>query len=116
MFATSRPHAGDAAEPIKRRSILSLAKLLAEGAPDEVQIVLGWRLDTRRLIMALPQDKFDAWSLSLRTILRNRHCSKEVLESLEGQLNHASYVTPLARHFLPRIRALKNFAQTRRAD
>jgi hypothetical protein len=108
MFVTSRPHAGEDQEPILRRTILSLAKLLAEGAPAEIQIVLGWLLDTRRLIIALPDDKYEAWSLSLETIIKDRYCTKEALDSLEGQFNHAAYVIPLARHFLTRIRALKN--------
>ena len=43
MFVTSRPHAGEASEPLPRRDILSLPKLKAEGAPAESQIVLGWR-------------------------------------------------------------------------
>jgi hypothetical protein len=108
MFVTSRPHAGAETEPIQRRSILSLEKLLAEGAPAESQIVLGWRLDTRRLSVALPQDKFEAWSATLAQVVRAKGGTKAVLESLEGQLNHASYVIPLARHFLTRIRERKN--------
>ena len=42
MHVTSRPHAGDDKEPILRRAILSMMKLLAEGSPAEQQIVLGW--------------------------------------------------------------------------
>jgi hypothetical protein len=108
MFVTSRPHAGDDKEPILRRAILSLEKLLKEGTPEEIQIVLGWLLDTRRLLVALPEDKYLAWTLVLDEIILKRHCTKQKLESLEGQLNHAGYVIPLARHFLPRIRALKD--------
>jgi hypothetical protein len=108
MFVTSRPHAGETQEPILRRAILSMEKLATEGTPEEIQIVLGWLLDTRRLLVALPQDKFEAWLGSLDDIITTRHCLKEALESLEGQLNHASFVIPLARHFLTRIRALKN--------
>jgi hypothetical protein len=108
MFVTSRPHAGDTQEPILRRAILSMEKLATEGTPEEIQIVLGWLIDTRRLLVALPQDKFEAWLKSLDTIISTRDCLKEALESLEGQLNHASFVIPLARHFWTRIRALKN--------
>jgi hypothetical protein len=108
MFVTSRPHAGPDREPILRRAILSLEKLLREGAPSEIQIVLGWSLNTRRLLVALPDDKFTAWDSTLDEIIAARSCTKSSLDSLEGRLNHASYVIPLARHFLPRIRALKN--------
>ena len=58
MHVTSRPHAGDSNEPITRRNLLSVPKLLAEGSCDEVQIVLGWRIDTRRMLVALPDDKY----------------------------------------------------------
>jgi hypothetical protein len=108
MFVTSRPHAGDTQEPILQRAILSMEKLATEGTPEEIQIVLGWLIDTRRLLVALPQDKFEAWLNSLDAIISTQNCPKEALESLEGQLNHASFVIPLARHFLTRIRALKN--------
>jgi hypothetical protein len=107
MFITSRPHAGDK-EPILRRAILSLLKLLAEGAPAEIQIVLGWLMDTRRLLVALPDDKYQAWLATITRIVESKVCTKEDLETLEGQLNHAAYVIPLARHFLSRIRAARN--------
>jgi hypothetical protein len=82
MFVTSCPHAGEAAEPILRRAILLLEKLVKEGTPDEIQIVLGWLLDTRRLLVALPQDKFEAWLQTLNAIISDRYCPKEKLESL----------------------------------
>jgi hypothetical protein len=107
MHVTSRPHAGDD-EPILRRAILSLPKLLAEGAPAEQQIVLGWLLDTRRLLVSLPEDKYSAWLSTIERIVRTKGCTKEDLDTLEGQLNHAAYVIPLARHFLTRLRAARN--------
>jgi hypothetical protein len=47
-----RPHAGPD-EPIPRRPIFSPEKLSAEGTPAERQIVLGWLLDTRRLLLLI---------------------------------------------------------------
>ena len=63
MHVTSRPHAGDK-EPILRRAILSMMKLLMEGSPAEQEIVLGWLLVyTRRLLVStLPNDKYSAWT------------------------------------------------------
>jgi hypothetical protein len=85
-----------------------LEKLVKEGTPKEVQIVLGWLLNTSRLLVALPQDKFEAWLQTLEAIISDRHCLEEALESLEGQLNQASYVIPLARHILAWIRTRKD--------
>ena len=103
MHVTSRPHAGEA-EPIMRRPILSQPKLEAEGSPDESQIVLGWRIDTRRLLVSLPDDKYEAWKADLKRAISTKSCPFQELEALVGRLNHSALVVPLTRHFLNRIR------------
>jgi hypothetical protein len=103
IHVTSRPHAGDA-EPIKRRELVSKPKLIAEGGPAEAQIVLGWTLNTRSLLVILPSDKFEAWSSDLRVIISERRGTFGELETTIGRLNHAAYIIPLSRHFLNRIR------------
>jgi hypothetical protein len=103
IHVTSRPHAGES-EPIKRRPLLSPEKLMAEGLPVERQSVLGWTIDTRRLLVVLPQDKFLAWSGDLRETISSRRISNEGLLSLIGRLNHVSFLIPLSRHFLTRLR------------
>ena len=103
MHVTSRPHAGDSEEPLPRRDILSIPKLRAEGAPAEVQTVLGWSLNTRTLTISLPETKFRAWLTDLSAITQSRRCTFGAMESLAGRLCHASYAIPLTRHFLDRI-------------
>jgi hypothetical protein len=56
-------------EPLLRDMLLSLEKANAKGTPNELLIVLGWLLDTRRLIISLPQDKFVAWTNDLKAII-----------------------------------------------
>jgi len=102
VHVTSRPHAGDD-EPIPRQELLSIAKLLAEGSPEEIQAVLGWILDTRRLLVSLPTDKTNAWLSDLEAVIRRRRCTIGDLETLVGRLNHAAFVIPLARHFIGRL-------------
>jgi hypothetical protein len=106
MYVTSRPHAGDDLEPIIRRAILSLPKLLAERSPAEIQIVLGWMLDTRRLFISLPDNKYQAWNDSIKSIVAKAACTRDTLQTLVGQLNHAAHIIPIARHFLSRVRHL----------
>jgi hypothetical protein len=106
MHVTSRPHAGDHDEPIPRRPILSQPKLLAEGSPAEVQMVLGWRVDTRRLLVALPDDKHDAWALEIQRFETEKGGTFQEFERLVGRLNHSSFVMPMTRHFLGRLRAV----------
>jgi hypothetical protein len=103
IHVTSRPHLG-IHEPVMRRGLLSDPKLIAEGTPAEVQIVLGWALNTRSLTILLPFDKFEAWSSDLRAIIKPGKTSFGELESTIGRLNHAGYVIPLSRHFLTRLR------------
>jgi hypothetical protein len=64
-------------------------------------------------IMALPQDKFDAWSLSLRSY-GTVTTQGGKFESLEGQLNHASHVILSLAIFCHAFGALKNFKQEER--
>ena len=102
IHVTCRPHAGEH-EPVPRRPLLSEAKLIAEGTPAEVQIVLGWDLDTHRLLLLLPFDKHTAWLSDLGPIVESRRVTFGELETVLGRLNHAGYIIPLARHFLSRL-------------
>jgi hypothetical protein len=100
----SRPHAGDGQEPVPRRPLLGPDKLAAEGRPSEILVVLGWGMDTRRMVVFLPQDKYKAWSTDLLEIIKSGRTAFGELESTIGRLNHASFVIPLCRHFLNEVR------------
>ena len=105
MHITSRPQAGDDLEPLPRRPLLSTPKLISEGSPAEIQSVLGWQLDTRRLLLSLPNDKHSAWDKEIQTMVDNGSCIYAELDRMVGRLNHSAYVLPIARHFLGRLRA-----------
>ena len=100
----SRPHAGDAAEPVPRRPLLGPAKLEAEGRGSERQIVLGWEIRTREFVVALPNDKYLAWKGDLVAMIERGMATVQEVESMAGRLNHASLTIPLSRHFLNGIR------------
>ena len=97
MHVSMRPLAKD--EPVPRKETLSLTKLLLEGSPSERMIVLGWMIDTQRLLLQLPKDKYDCWKKEIRDLLADPKISRENLESLIGKLVHAAYVIPLTHHF-----------------
>jgi hypothetical protein len=103
IHTTSRPHEGPT-KPVPRCNILDDAKLLAEGTPDQLQIVLGWTIRTRQLLIALPNDKFDAWSHNLQTMIKLGKLTFGDLKTCLGRLNHSAFVIPLALHFLSRLR------------
>jgi hypothetical protein len=100
----SRPHAGDAVEPVPRRPLLGPEKLEAEGRGSERQIVLGWEIRTREFVVALPEDKYIAWKGDLVDMINRGSGTVQEVESLVGRLNHASLTIPLSRHFLNDIR------------
>jgi hypothetical protein len=106
MHITSRPHAGNKLEPLPRRTLLSIPKLVSEGSPAEIQTVLGWRLDTRRLSLSLPDDKHEAWVEEIRLMIQAETCIFVDLDRLVGRLNHSSYVIPIDASF-PRAVAIK---------
>jgi hypothetical protein len=67
MHCTSHPHAGDD-EAITRRETLLGPKSVAEAAPAEEQIVLGWMLDTHLLLVIFPRDKYETWALEVQSL------------------------------------------------
>ena len=103
IHITGQPHAGDA-EPIKRHKLVSKPKLIAEGGPVEAQIVFGWTLNIRSLLVILPSNRFEAWSCDLKAIISERIGTFCQIETMIGRLNHAAYIIPLSRDFLNRIR------------
>ncbi len=98
-----------AQEPILRGHQASFSKLLAEGRLEEVKTFLGWTLDTRRLLLSLPKDKYKEWSADIVQMISGKSSSGDKIRKLVGRLNHVGFVIPAARHFLGRIR---NFEET----
>ena len=91
-------------EPIPRSALLNKDKMSAEGALEETKIVLGWKLDTRRLMISLPDHKYEAWTGQIREILQTKRVTAKTLETVLGRLTNAASILPMARHFLPRLR------------
>ena len=100
----NRPLASD--EPIPRELFLALDKLKAEGGPSEQGILLGWSICTRTLRIGLPEDKHQAWSLDVQTVINQGTVTFDALESIIGRLENAAMIIPHARYFLNRIRGL----------
>ena len=97
-----RPAAPD--EPIDRNDILAEDKMKAEGAPSEEMRVLGWLIDTRRMLIRLPYDKYTCWSREIREWLQPRrtYITFRDLESLLGKMIHGCKCIPLALFYTKR--------------
>jgi hypothetical protein len=104
LHAIGRPLSD--AEPIPRDDNLSLKKFAAEALPEETKVILGWLIDAWLLTVSLPQDKYLAWSKSIRNILFARKVSYSNLEELIGRLNHLCRVIQPGSHFMGRLRSL----------
>ena len=91
-------------EYVLRDCLLSLNKFNKEGCLKERQVVLGWELDTRLLRVRLPEEKFIAWSDSIRTIIDSGSATLAQLETLNGRLTHLGSMNPAVRHFNGDIR------------
>ena len=99
-----RPYAHQA-EPVPRREPISLEKLEHEGIPREIQTVLGWEINTRLLLLRLLKEKFVAYTSDVDKLLAEGKTTMADLESILGKLVHTSYVVPLSRHYLSRLRS-----------
>jgi hypothetical protein len=112
IHTVGRPVA--AHEPVLRNELTAEKKLIAESLLEEVKTTLGWLLDTRRLLIGLPMDKFSSWSASIHFMVIMETCSYEDLDTLVGRLNHVCFIIPLARHFMSRLRWLLTGARAGR--
>ena len=81
IHTATRPSA-EKNEPVFRRQTLSMSKLAAEGTPKEIQVMLGWLLDTQRLILALTQDKYLAWKSDVKQLLDSNTVNKQQLKTI----------------------------------
>ena len=102
MYVSMRPLASN--EPVPKKETLSLPKLKTEGTPNEMMIVLGLWLDTRRLLLRLTDNKFTAYSQEVEEILSQGKVDGKDLESIIGKFVHASYVVHLSRHYVDNLR------------
>ena len=71
---------------------------------EEVKVVLGWKLDSKRLLFSLPDHKFKAWTGQIKDIIASKKVTAKTLETTLGRLTNAASILPMARHFLPRLR------------
>jgi len=113
MHVAGRPNS-PTGEPLPRQELPSMSKLAAEGRLEESKVVLGWRLDTRRLLIQLPEHKYIAWKDSITKMLDEKCTTHKALQTLVGRLTHLSVIMQLILHFLSRLRFLESKSSNRR--
>jgi hypothetical protein len=100
-----------AQEPIQREHLLSQEKYMAEGAPSETKVILGWLVNFRTLSIHLPDDKLAAWRNDIQTLQLQKFAHKKTLEQLIGRLNHTCNIIPMARYFIGPLRHLHSLGK-----
>ena len=89
---------------IPRQDFIAEDKNDAEGAPEEVKIVLGWEVNSRELKIKLPKHKFIAWSTQLKSFFSRKTAGAKDLQSILGRLETVATMIPMMGHFLNNIR------------
>jgi hypothetical protein len=94
-------------DPLPRDPIVATKKVMAEGTPSEVLTVLGWQIDTRRMLIQLPAEKADAWSADLSALIRDGDKGFPIdcrrMESIQGRNIHVATMVLGAIHFQSRM-------------
>ena len=99
-------------EPLPRDPLLAIDKAIAEGTPSEVQTILGWKIDTRSLVIKLPDDKSKTWTADISHALERAKKGEKInyteLQTLIGRLQHTAAILQTGCHFLNRQEKPKN--------
>ena len=92
---------------IKRQDLISDEKNEAEGAPEEVKVCLGWKINTRKLLVSLPSHKYHAWNLQIEEVIKAKTVNYKTLESILGRLENVAIIVKMFGHFLNNIRSIQ---------
>ena len=100
-------HSPSSSTFIHRQNMIADDKNEAEGAPEERKICLGWILDTRQLLVILPEHKYIAWTSQTVAMIDQASTSNKELSSLLGRFENVAIIIPMFAHFLNNIRGLQ---------
>ena len=95
---------------VPRDDIVAIDKMKAEGAAEERKICLGWMIDTKKLLVSLPDHKTIGWISQIDAILHNKTVSEKDLASILGRLENVAQVLTTLGHFLSNIRHIQIIA------
>ncbi|KAI2497773.1 hypothetical protein MHU86_16715 [Fragilaria crotonensis] len=84
LHLVGRPCDPEVKETFPRDDILAIPKFLAEAKPSERKMILGWIVDTRRFVVALPHDKHMSWTQAVDRMLTHRHAFTLYGKAIQG--------------------------------
>ncbi len=101
-------------KPIPQEDMEARNKLYAEAGLEEQKTVMGWFLDTQRLLVQLPKNKFAAWTNLIKMVIQKGTTTAKEVESIIGRLRHLGMAIPFVHQFLSRLCNLQVWAKSRR--
>jgi hypothetical protein len=94
-------------DPLPRDPMVATKKVMAEGTPTESLTVLGWEIDTRRLLIRLPEKKALEWDRDLKFLIKQANKGWPIgikrLETIQGRNVNVATIVPGAMHFQSRM-------------
>jgi hypothetical protein len=102
-------------EPISREEMEACIKLKAEAGLEEQKTILGWLVDTRCLLLSLPNNKFVAWTTILVKVLEQETTTAKEMECIIGRLGHLGMAIHTVYHFMSKLHDLQERAKSRRS-
>ena len=88
--------------------------MIAEGRLEKIITFIGWLINTRRFIIALPPDKWIAWSADIRPLNDKRTVTYKESSTLISKLNHICFIIPDARYFMNNLQKMEALAQRKK--
>jgi hypothetical protein len=74
----------DPLDALPCEALLSMKKLKREGKQEEIKVVLGWELNSRKLTIGLTQGKFEIWRKEIQLFLDKEYAPTSILKSSVG--------------------------------
>ncbi len=78
------------------------------------KICLGWTLNTRSLLVSLPDHKKIGWLDQIEELLNPKTVGGKELSSLFGRLENVAQIVTMFGHFLSNIRSLEILANVKK--
>jgi hypothetical protein len=103
----------DSNEPIPRETMEGRNKLHSEALLKEQKTILGWFIDFRQLLIQLADNKFKAWTMSIKKMIKEKSSTAKEIEQNIGRLVHLGLAIPSIHHYMSQLRDLHTMAKRR---
>lgn len=103
LASRSFTHPLDPSDEIPHKDIFSLKKFQANACLGEIKTLLGREINTRYLMISLPENKYIKRTRSIISLLLSTRVSLTQLKSFIGRLNHVTNIISILRHFIGRL-------------